>query len=61
VSSHTRKQTMNARIKIGWVICNVDDYVQVNRCFKCSKYNDGLAECRGEESRHVLSVPEDKN
>ena len=61
VNSHTRKQILNARMKIGWAICNVDDYIHVNRCFKCSRYNHRLADCRGEETcplctgRHKLS------
>jgi len=41
---------MNTRMTTGWVICKVDDYIQVNRCFKCSRYNHRLADCRGEET-----------
>ena len=48
VNSHTRKQILNT--KVGWVIYNVDDYIQVSRCFKCSRYNHKLADCRGEET-----------
>ena len=51
---------MNTRMKIGWEICNVDDYIQVNRCFRCSRYNHRFADCR-EERIHVLSVQEDTN
>jgi hypothetical protein len=50
VNSHTRKKIMNSRTKTGWVICNVDDYIHVNRCFICSRYNHRLADCRGEET-----------
>jgi len=28
VNSHTRKKIMNTRMKIGWVICNIDDYTR---------------------------------
>jgi hypothetical protein len=49
VNSHTRKQILNTRIKTGWVICKVDDYIHVNKCSKCSRYNHRLAHCRGEE------------
>jgi len=28
VNSHTRKQILNTRMNIGWVICNVDDYIR---------------------------------
>ena len=38
---HARKQLMNTRIKIGWVICKAADYIRVSRCFKCSRYNHG--------------------
>ena len=50
VNTNTRKQLMNTRMKIGWVICNVEDYIHVNSCFKCSRYNHRLADCRGEET-----------
>jgi len=30
VNFHTRKQIMNTRMKIGWVICNVNDYTHVH-------------------------------
>jgi hypothetical protein len=32
------------------MICNIDDYVSVSRCFKCSRYNDQHTECRSEEA-----------
>ena len=38
------------KLKIGWQICNVEEYVKVNRCYKCSKFNHRAAECRGEET-----------
>ena len=50
VKSNARKQILNTRLKMGWVICKADDYIHVNRCFKCSRYNHRLAECRGEET-----------
>ena len=50
VNSHTRKQILNTRMKIGWEICKAADYIHVNRCFKCSRYNHRLADCRGEET-----------
>ena len=50
VNSHTRKKIMNSRMKIGWVICRVDDYLHVNRCFKCSRFNHRLTDCRREET-----------
>ena len=53
VTAHAQNQLMNTRIKIGWVICKAVDYIHVNRCFKCSRYNHRLADCRGEETSSV--------
>jgi hypothetical protein len=50
VKSNAWKQILYTRLKIGWVICKADDYIHVNRCFKCSRYNHRLAKCRGEET-----------
>ena len=50
VKSHTLKQVLNTRMKMGWVIRNVAHYIQINRRFKCSRCNHRLAECRGEET-----------
>jgi len=50
VTPHARRQLMNSKIKIGWFICKAADHIHVNRCFKCSRYNHRLADCRGEET-----------
>jgi hypothetical protein len=50
VDSGTRKKLMQARIKLGWAICNVDDYMVVKRCFCCSRYNHNFRDCKGEET-----------
>lgn len=50
VSSDTRKIILNRKLKIGWNMCNSDDYIKVTRCFKCSKYNHRATECRGEQT-----------
>ena len=55
VSSHTREQIMNTRMKIGWVKCKVNDYIQVNRYFKCSRYNHRLADCRREKTYPICT------
>jgi hypothetical protein len=39
LGSGTRKKLMQVRIKLGWAICNVDDYIVAKRCFRCSRYN----------------------
>jgi hypothetical protein len=48
--SETRKKLLQTKLKIGWLICKVDDYLVAKRCFKCSRYNHRHQDCRGEET-----------
>jgi len=50
VGSQTRQKIFNTKLKIGWLICNTEDYAVVNRCYKCSRYNHRTSNCRGEET-----------
>ena len=50
VSAHTRKLMIHKNIKLGWQICNSDDYLVPIRCFRCSTYNHRSRECRGTET-----------
>jgi hypothetical protein len=50
VGSQTRQKIFNTKLKIGWHICNAEDYVVVNRCFKCSRCDHRASNCRGEET-----------
>jgi hypothetical protein len=50
VDSGTREKLIQARIKLGWAICRVDDYIVAKRCFRCSRYNHTFRECKGEET-----------
>jgi hypothetical protein len=50
VGSETRKKLVHRKLKIGWLICNVDDYLVAKRCFRCSRFNHTHQECRGEET-----------
>lgn len=50
VSSEIRKTLLNKKIKMGWLICNLEDYVSPLRCFKCSRYNHRHVDCTAEES-----------
>jgi hypothetical protein len=50
VGSATRKKLVHIKLKIGWLICNVDDYLVAKRCFTCSRFNHRYQECRGEET-----------
>lgn len=57
VTSQVRKKILNTKLKIGWLICHVDDYIRVNRCFKCSRFNHRAKECRGEVTCPRCSAP----
>ena len=50
VTAQTRKLLLQKKVKLGWLICNVEDYLVVNRCFKCSKFNHRFQNCHGEET-----------
>jgi len=50
VNPQTRRQLLQNKLKLEWMICKVDDYISVNRCFKCSGYNHRHTECRSEEA-----------
>jgi len=50
VGPRTRLQILQNKLKIGWEICNVADYLTPTRCFKCCRYNHKSNECRGEET-----------
>jgi len=47
VNAQTRRQMVQKRIKLEWSICNID-YVSVNKCFKCSRYNHRYTEFKSE-------------
>jgi len=51
VYSGTRKKLIQARMKLVWAICRVDDYIVFKRCFRCSRYNHNVQDCMGR--RHV--------
>ena len=50
VNPETRKKLLGQKIKIGWHMCYNDDYIKINRCFKCNKYNHRASDCTGELS-----------
>jgi len=53
--SETRKKLLQTKLKIGWLICKVDDYLVAKRCFKCSRFNHRHQDCRGEETCHLCA------
>jgi predicted DNA-binding protein len=50
VEAGTRKLLLlQQKIKLGWQICTVHDYVVATSCYKCSKYNHRASFCWGEK------------
>jgi hypothetical protein len=50
VGVQTRKQLLQKKVKLGWLICKIENYIAANRCFKCSRFNHRFRYCRGEET-----------
>jgi hypothetical protein len=50
VDPSTRGKLLTSRIKLGWSICRIDDYIVAKRCYRCSKYNHTFRECKVEET-----------
>jgi len=46
----TRRQILQLKLKVGWEIWNAADYLVPTRCYKCSRYNHRLNECKGLET-----------
>jgi hypothetical protein len=49
VNSENRKKLLNNKVKLGWTLCKVDDYLVAKRCYRCSKYGHVHKDCKGEE------------
>jgi len=56
VGPQTRKQLLQTKLKIGWDICNVADYLVPTICYKCSRYNHKHNDCKGEKRAHTVPV-----
>jgi len=50
VGPHTRKQILQTKLKIGWEICKVEDYIVPNRCYRCSRNNHKHSDCERQET-----------
>ena len=50
VKPDMRKKLLQTKLKIGWLICNVEDYLVAKRCFKCSRFNHRYQECKREDT-----------
>jgi hypothetical protein len=58
VGAQTRRQLLQTKIKLGWLICNTAEYVVANRCFNCSRFNHKHSDCRGEVTCGKTSLKE---
>jgi hypothetical protein len=57
VGADTRKILLQRKIKLGWQICRIEDYLVANRCFKCSRFNHRHRNCRGEVTCPLCTDP----
>ena len=48
VNCTTRMKFLGKKMKLGRNVCNVYDYIKVNWCYKCSKFNHRAQDCKGE-------------
>lgn len=57
VGPETRKSLLENKVRVGWTILRMEDYLVAKRCFKCSRYNHRQEDCRGEETCPLCSGP----
>ncbi len=50
VDPSTRGKFLTTRIKLGWTICRVEEYIVAKSCYRCSRLNRTFPECKGEET-----------
>jgi hypothetical protein len=50
VDSSNRIKILQSRVKMGWTVCKLDDYIAAKRYFRCSLYNHSHRVCKGEEA-----------
>jgi len=50
VSAQTRKKLLENQGKIGWINCSVEDYLVAARCFRYSRFNHSIRDCRETET-----------
>jgi hypothetical protein len=48
--AQTRKLLLQKKIKLRWLICQIEDYVVANMCFKCFRFSHRIRDCRRGET-----------
>jgi hypothetical protein len=56
VGAHTRKQLLQKKVKLEWLICKIEDYIAANRCLNASDSITDFAIV--EERKPALSAQE---
>ena len=59
LAPQTHRLLLQNKLKFGWMICNTDDYISVNRCCKWSRFNHYFSDCR--TKRRALCAQESTN
>lgn len=49
------------KVKIGWNICKVHDYIRILRCFKCCSYYHFAKECKKEVAPRKCAGKQETN
>jgi hypothetical protein len=60
VKAQTRQALIHKKLKLGWMICKIEDYSVPNRCFRCLKYNHRQQAYKGEETCPLCTGKQDK-
>ena len=53
VDPTTRAKLLMNKVKVGWLICYVGDYINITRCYNCCKYGHKAKEGK----RHAHCAP----
>ena len=57
VGAEIRKILLNKKVWLGWQVCRTDDYLTATGCFKFSKFNHRIQDCRGEITCPLCAGP----
>ena len=55
VDTQTYRIMKRNKLKMAWMICQLEEYIAVTRSYKCSRFNHHARDCRGEETCPVCA------